>query len=115
MSSVQSVAKIKCNIKENSFIARIAAWKLGSKQVAIVIGRTIHLHNTNKSDFLSNIRWMRHEAAHLHQFKQYGFLSFLIRYVFESLKSGYQNNKYEIEARSAEKDENICDYIVFQV
>jgi len=110
---VQSVAKIKCNIKENSFIARVAAWKLGSKQVAIVIGKTIHLHNTSKSDFLVNIRWMRHEAAHLLQFKKYGFWSFLIRYVFQSLKSGYHNNKYEIEARAAENDQSICDHIVF--
>ena len=113
MLSVQSVAKIKCNIKENSFIARIAAWKLGSKQVAIVIGKTIHLHNTPKADFLANTRWLRHEAAHLHQFKQHGFLTFLFKYVFESLKSGYHNNKYEIEARSAEKDEAICDHIIF--
>jgi hypothetical protein len=111
--SLQSVAKIKCTIKENSLIARVAAWKLGSKQVAIVIGKTIHLHNTNKADFLSNARWMRHEAAHLHQFKQYGFLTFLVKYIFESLKSGYHNNKYEIEARAAEKDESICDHIVF--
>ena len=58
---------------------------------------------------------MRHEAAHLHQFKQYGFFSFLIKYVFESLKSGYQNNKYEIEARAAEKDEAVCDHIVFKI
>jgi len=115
VSSVQSAAKIKCRIKENSFIARIAAWKLGSKQVAIVIGKTILLHNTSKAEFLLNTRWMRHEAAHLHQFKQYGFFSFLIKYVFESLKSGYQNNKYEIEARAAEKDEAVCDHIVFKI
>ena len=113
MLSVQSVAKIKCNIKENSFIARIAAWKLRSKQVAIVIGKTIHLHNTPKADFLANTRWFRHEAAHLHQFSQNGFLPFLIKYVFESLKSGYHNNKYEIEARAAENDEAICENIIF--
>ena len=110
---MQSVTKIKCNIKENSFIARIAAWKLGSKQVAIVIGNTIHLHNTRKADFLANTRWLRHEAAHLHQFKQHGFFTFLFKYVFESLKSGYHNNKYEIEARAAENDEAICEHIIF--
>jgi len=48
--------KMKCYIKENSFIARIAAWKLNSNQVAIVIGKTIHLHNTNKNDFLADAR-----------------------------------------------------------
>ena len=39
-------------IKENSWIAKLAAKKLSSENVAIVIGKTIHLHNVSKEDFL---------------------------------------------------------------
>jgi hypothetical protein len=98
---------IKCRIKEKSLIARVAAAKLGSRQVAIVIGRTIHLHNTSAADFLANSRWVRHEAAHVRQFHQYGFIPFVIKYLVESMKKGYRNNRYEVEARAAEADLNI--------
>lgn len=94
-------------IRENSFIARIAAWKLRSEKVAIVIGRTIHLYNTGKGEFLANDHWLRHELVHVKQFRRYGLIRFIIRYLWESLKNGYENNKYEIEARQGEHDETI--------
>ena len=53
------------NIKENSWIAKLAAKKLQSNHVAIVIGNTIHLHNTTREDFLQNEKWVRHEVCHL--------------------------------------------------
>lgn len=90
------------NIKENSLLARIAAFKLGTKKVAMVIGNTIHLHNTKKEEFLSNQRWLKHELCHIRQFKQHGFFMFIFKYVWESIKKGYYNNKYEAEARAAE-------------
>lgn len=90
------------NIKENSWIAKLAAKKLQSKQVAIVIGSTIHLHNTTKEDFLKNERWVKHEVCHLQQFKKQGNFIFIIKYLWESLLHGYYHNKYEIEARKAE-------------
>lgn len=92
-------------IKEHSLIAKVAALKLGSQKVAIVIGRTIHLHNTNKQEFLKNIRWVRHEMCHIRQFKKHGFLPFIFKYLWESLKKGYYRNRYEIEARNAEKEQ----------
>jgi hypothetical protein len=98
---------IDFKIKERSFIARLAAWKLQSDKVAIVIGSTIHLHNTEKLEFLQNKRWVLHELKHVEQFKQHGFLSFLFLYVWESIRRGYVNNKYEIEARAAEADEDL--------
>lgn len=102
---------MKCFIKENSFIAKLAAWKLGVGSVAIVIGRTIHLHNAGKEDLIYNIPWLRHEVAHVKQFSEHGYFLFILKYIFESLKKGYKNNKYEIQARSAECDEKICDGI----
>ncbi|MEO6583739.1 MAG: DUF4157 domain-containing protein [Ferruginibacter sp.] len=90
-------------IKENSFIAKLAAFKLGAKSVAIVMGKTIHLCNVSKADFLGNECWLKHELCHIKQFKEHGFVTFIAKYLWESLKSGYYLNKYEIEARQAEK------------
>ena len=90
------------NIKENSRIAKIAAWKLGSSQVAIVIGKTIHLHKTSKEEFLGDERWLKHELCHVEQYRKYGFAGFIARYLWETLKSGYYQNKFEKEARTAE-------------
>ena len=101
--------KLFCKIKEKSFIARLAAWKLKSDNAAIVIGKTIHLHNTRRNEFLQNKRWLLHELKHIQQFQQHGFLSFILLYILESLRKGYANNKYEIEARAAETDEQLFE------
>jgi len=90
-------------VKENSWIAKLAAKKLGSENVAIVIGKTIHLYKVSKEDFLQDKNWMKHEMCHINQFKKHGFFKFIIKYLWESLRRGYYNNKYELEAREAEK------------
>lgn len=90
-------------VKENSWIAKLAARKLGSENVAIVIGKTIHLYKVSKEDFLQDKNWVKHEICHINQFKKYGFLKFIIKYLWESARHGYYNNKYELEAREAEK------------
>lgn len=92
------------NVKENSFIAKVAAKKLRSPQVAIVIGKTIHLYNTTREEFLKNKKWLQHELCHVAQFKRYGTFIFIVKYLRESLLHGYYNNKYEAEARQAEED-----------
>ncbi len=89
-------------IKENSWIATMAARQLRTKNVAIVLGNTIHLHQTTKEDFLKNEKWVRHEMCHVQQFKKYGFFKFIFLYLWESCKNGYHKNKYEMEAREAE-------------
>ncbi len=90
-------------IKEKSFLAFIAAKKLKAKQVAMVIGKTIHLHNTSEEEFLNNRRWFKHELAHIEQYKKYGLLKFLFLYLWYSIKYGYYNNPFEVEARKAEE------------
>lgn len=89
-------------IKENSWIAKIAAKKIQTNNVAIVIGKTIYLHNSTTNDLLQNKKWLKHEMCHVKQFQQHGFFSFIIKYLWESLKKGYYKNKYEVEAREAE-------------
>jgi uncharacterized protein (DUF2342 family) len=92
----------------------MAARKLRADSVAIVIGKTIHLHNATKRDLISNRRWLRHEIAHIRQFRHHGFLSFMMMYLWESLRKGYYNNKYEIEARAAENNEGICEGVMIE-
>lgn len=89
-------------IKENSFFASIAARKLKSKRAAIVFGHTIHLHNISRQQFLADERLMRHEFCHVKQYKENGFFGFLFKYLLESIRNGYTNNRFEIEARQAE-------------
>jgi len=100
-----SIVLEELKIKESSFIARIAAKKLRCSQVAIVVGDTVHLHNTSKNEFLSNLPWVRHEKVHLEQFRRYGTINFVMRYLVESIRKGYRNNRFEIEARMAEISE----------
>lgn len=91
-------------IKENSWVAKLAAKKLRSENVAIVIGKTIHLHKVSKEVFLKNKKWVKHEMCHISQFKKYGLLIFIFKYLWESSRHGYYNNKYEAEARKAENE-----------
>lgn len=90
-------------IKENSWIAKIAARKLNADKVAIVIGKTIHLFNVSKNVFLKDEKWVKHEICHVRQFEKYGYFNFIIKYLWQSWKHGYRNNKFEVEARLAEE------------
>jgi Domain of unknown function (DUF4157) len=91
-------------IKEQSFLALLAAKKLKANQVAMVIGKTIHLHNTSKADFLQDQRWLKHELAHIEQYQKHGIAKFLVLYLWYSIKYGYHNNPFEVEVRKKEKE-----------
>ena len=91
------------NIIENSWIAKLAALKLKSTSVAIVLGKKIYLHNTTREEFLQNEKWLKHELCHIQQFKRNSFTIFIFKYLWESIRKGYYNNKYEVEAREAEE------------
>ena len=91
-------------INERSWKAKIAAWWLGVDNVAFTLGKTIHLYNATAQEFLHDTRWVKHELKHVEQFRRYGFISFITLYTIETIKKGYRNNKYEIEARMAEQD-----------
>lgn len=91
-------------VKEQSWIAGIAATVLKTRRVAIVINRTIHLHNTTQKDFVNNKPWLLHELKHVAQYEQYGTVRFILLYLYESVRKGYANNRFEVEARTAEYD-----------
>ena len=96
--------QMNIRIKENSFLALLAAKKLKADKVAMVIGKTIHLHNTSKEDFLNDQRWVKHELVHIEQYKKHGLVKFLTLYLWYSMKYGYYNNPFEMEAREKEKE-----------
>lgn len=94
---------MKISIKEKSFVAKIAAWRLKSERVAMVLGNTIYLSGAGRADLLNNKNWLRHELKHVEQQLRYGLLWFLLIYLYESLRHGYYNNRFEREARAAEQ------------
>ena len=95
--------KHKFIINENSWLAKLAAKKLKRNAVAMVLGKTIHLHNTTKTEFLQDEKWLKHERCHINQFKQHGYILFIVKYLLESMRNGYYNNRFEVEARQAEE------------
>ena len=99
----------KVSIREDSWLARFAAWKLGADKVAIVVGHTIYLHNTTKAYFLTQQFWVRHELKHVAQYEQLGTMGFLWKYTVESYKNGYWENALEVEARAAERDDSLLE------
>lgn len=105
--------EMKVIIKERSLVAWVASEVLAEKQVAIVIGKKIHLWNTSKTVFLNNRSWVLHELAHVHQYRKHGILNFIFLYLTESAKSGYYNNKFEVEARQSENNEALLSDISF--
>jgi hypothetical protein len=100
-------------IKENSWLAKLAAKQLKADKVAMVLGKTIHLYDASKDEFLNNTRWVRHEVAHVKQYNKLGFLRFIALYLLETFNKGYENNSFEVEARQKEKDVNIMRGIEF--
>lgn len=92
---------MELKIKEGSLLARVARLVLKSPNVAMVLGKTIHLSGVSRDAFLQNKPWVAHELCHVRQFRQYGFVRFLGLYLLESIKHGYFNNRFEVEARLA--------------
>ncbi|GAB2713680.1 hypothetical protein GCM10011495_16480 [Hymenobacter frigidus] len=80
-------------------LARIARLVLGSQRVAMVVGQTVHLSGATREQFLADAEWVAHELVHLRQYKEHGLLPFLWKYLLESARVGYYQNRYEVEAR----------------
>ena len=86
-------------VVERSPFARIARMVLKSSNVAMVLGKTIHLSGVSRDTFLKDEGWLAHELCHIRQFREHGFFRFLWLYLKESWRVGYYNNKFEVEAR----------------
>lgn len=90
---------MEIKIRERSPLARIARMVLKSPNVAMVLGKTVHLSGVDRETFLRNSSWVAHELCHIRQFEEHGFFRFLWLYAVESFRKGYYHNKYEVEAR----------------
>jgi hypothetical protein len=101
-------------IHKNSRLASLAALRMNASRIAIVFGNTIHLHGTTKEEFLFNKKWVCHELTHVIQYQRYGFIRFIFLYLIESIKHGYRNNKFEIEARENETNFQLLDRFKFE-
>ena len=107
MYNYKTLEAFTCHIKEKSLLARIAARQMKSDQIAMVIGKTIHLHGVNRKDFLNDTSWVRHEACHVMQYRELGLIPFLWHYLWECKRVGYYQNRFEVAARAAERDPGI--------
>jgi hypothetical protein len=90
-------------IKEQHWLARLAAARLKSPKVAMVFGNTIHLWGLSRDAFLHQNTWVNHELMHVLQYQQMGKCRFLWYYLLWSLRKGYWDNPIEIQARAAEQ------------
>ncbi|GAB3240382.1 hypothetical protein GCM10027346_34450 [Hymenobacter seoulensis] len=88
-------------IVENSPLARLARLKLGAGNVAMVLGASIHLSGVSKEEFLRDPFWVAHEMEHIQQYRQFGRLGFLARYLLDWMRHGYYNIPFEVAAREA--------------
>jgi hypothetical protein len=106
------VKPIICHIKENSFLARLAARRMKSPTIAMVIGHTIHLYGVDRGSFLRSPYWVRHEVCHVMQYRELGVIAFLWQYLWECKRVGYYRNHFEVAARAAENNAAIMNGVV---
>lgn len=79
--------------------SRLARVFLPRRYLAITLGS----HVLTREGALDD-RVLRHERAHVEQWRRHGFLGFLLRYLWYHFRHGYRANPFEIEARRAERD-----------
>jgi hypothetical protein len=56
-------------------------------------------------DHMDDEKLIRHEKKHLEQIQEQGRLKFAVKYTYYTMRYGYRDNPYEIEAREAETSE----------
>ena len=73
---------------------RVGGWSLGASTVSgITLWRTIWLDPGQKWE----TELLLHEIRHVQQFQ--ASVSFPLQYIWESLRRGYQANRFEVDAR----------------
>ena len=76
--------------------------------VAITNAFNNRIHIISKAYFDSitnNDLLYKHELVHLYQIRKFGKLKFILKYLFFSIKYGYNKNELEIEAYELEKQD----------
>ena len=106
--------KTKVFIRQDSTLARLAAGKLKSARVAMVVRRTIHLWGVSAIDFLKDEHWVCHELEHVAQYERLGTLGFLWKYAGESIRKGYYKNALEVAAAVRSETALYCSNMPFR-
>jgi len=87
-------------IHYNSTLAKIL---LPKKYEAFTIMQHIYIKCSKQSmTEIQRLRLLAHEGCHTAQYLRCGFFGFLFRYLWYSIKYGYNDNPLEVEARKAE-------------
>ena len=78
--------------------SRLAKLILPKRFIAITLGSRVYTPLARLS-----AATLRHEQAHIEQWRRHGALRFLALYVWYHFKYGYEGNPFEVEARRAEE------------
>jgi len=84
----------------NSRLAKLLKRITGAGEYAITTSKNCCRYSCSE-DFVS-AAWRKHEETHKKQFAELGCFQFVVQYLWETVKHGYKNNKFEIEARHGE-------------
>jgi hypothetical protein len=68
---------------------------------AITFGQVTY-YSEPETKVIADAKWRRHENCHKLQWKRDGVVKFAFIYLWYTLRFGYLNNPYEIEAREKE-------------
>ena len=93
--------------KYNSTISKILAKILKYRLFAITTSKNCTRYSCSKEEVDEIIWWRKHENVHKQQFSKFGWFNFVFQYFLESIKYGYINNKFEVEARKASGEEDV--------
>lgn len=73
----------------------LTPWLQGNKVRGVCIGRTIYFRD--EPSFVDR-RLFKHELIHQQQMQKDGLFLFYLKYFYYSLRFGYHDNPYELEA-----------------
>lgn len=105
---------IYVRLKTGTLVSKIAAVFMRpskSEALATTIGKTIHLHNITPEDFVQRQAFLRHELQHSIQYHTISL--FLLKYIWETVRHGYFQNRYEVEARVQSTADFPAGYAVY--
>lgn len=105
---------IVIKISEQALVARIASFIMRSKGVAIVFHRTIYLWNVSREQIIKDEAYLCHEITHILQYEREGFVKFIFKYLYYSMRFGYYNNPFEVEARNGANDKENLKKVLIQ-
>ena len=91
------------SILEANFV-EVGGWKLWMLKKMGFLGFTFFngtIWLRPNMDAETKHRVMVHEARHIFQINQDGRFKFAVKYLYYTIKYGYRNNPYEIDARKA--------------